>query len=98
MASNPKMEYYVGRHASFPPRRSVKQLVVFTIWQYGLWSFQMGDTKLEIFLPKNQQLINFEFWINGELSKSAKIMIPKKLSQLNLSIISIVIIRKCMFF
>ena len=24
------------------------------IWQYGLWSFQTGGTKLEIFLPKNQ--------------------------------------------
>ena len=47
------------------------------VWQYGLWSFQTGDTKLEIFLPKNQhtqkKLLNFEFWINGELSKSAKI-------------------------
>ena len=43
------------------------------IWQYGLWSFQMGDTKLERFLPKNQhaqrKLLNFEFWINCELSK-----------------------------
>ena len=31
---------------------------------YGLWSFQMGGTKLERFLPKNQQtqrkLLNFE--------------------------------------
>ena len=47
------------------------------LWQYGLWSFQTGDTKLERFLPKNQHtqrtLLNFEFWINGELSKSAKI-------------------------
>ena len=45
--------------------------------QYGLWSFQTGGTKLEIFLPKNQhtqrKLVNFEFWINGELSKSDKI-------------------------
>ena len=24
------------------------------IWQYGLWSFQTGDTKLEKFVPKNQ--------------------------------------------
>ena len=24
------------------------------LWQYRLWSFQMGDTKLERFLPKNQ--------------------------------------------
>ena len=46
------------------------------IWQYGLWSFQMGDTKLERFLPKNQltqrKLLNFEFWINGKLSKVPK--------------------------
>ena len=37
----------------------------------------MGGTKLERFLPKNQltqrKLLNFEFCINGELSKSAKI-------------------------
>ena len=25
-----------------------------TLWQYGLWSFQTGGTKLERFLPKNQ--------------------------------------------
>ena len=34
------------------------------LWQYGLWSFQSGDTKLERFLPKNQhiqrKLLNFE--------------------------------------
>jgi hypothetical protein len=38
-----------------------------------LWSFQAGGTKLERFLHKNQhnrwKLLNFEFWINGELSK-----------------------------
>ena len=43
------------------------------LWQYGLWSFQAGGTKLERFLHKNQHtqrnLLNFEFWINGELSK-----------------------------
>ena len=47
------------------------------LWQYGLKSFQTEDTKLERFLPNNQltqkKLLNFEFWINGELSKSAKI-------------------------
>ena len=46
------------------------------LWQYGLWSFQMGGTKLERFLPKNQhtqrKLLNFENWVNGEVSKSAK--------------------------
>ena len=43
------------------------------LWQYGLWSFQAGGTKLERYLHKNQhterKLLNFEFWINGELSK-----------------------------
>ena len=33
----------------------------------------MGDTKLKRFLPKNQhdkrKLLNFEFWMNGKLSK-----------------------------
>ena len=39
------------------------------LWQYGLWSFQTGGTKLERFLPKNQhtqrKLLNFENWISG---------------------------------
>ena len=43
------------------------------LWHYGLWSFQAGGTKLERFLHKNQptqrKLLNFEFWINGKLSK-----------------------------
>ena len=38
------------------------------LWQYGLWSFQTGGTKLERFLPKNQhtqrKLLNFENWVN----------------------------------
>ena len=41
------------------------------VWQYGLWSFQMGGTKLKIVLPKNQhtprKLLNFENWVNGEV-------------------------------
>ena len=51
--------------------------ILYEVWQYGLWSFQTGDTKLERFLPKNQhtqrKLLNFENWVNGEVSKSAKI-------------------------
>ena len=47
------------------------------LWQYGLWSFQAGGTKLERFLPNNQHtqrdVLNFENWVNGEVSKSAKI-------------------------
>ena len=46
------------------------QLGLCTVWQYGLWSFQAGGTKLERFLHKNQQtqrkLLNFENWTNGE--------------------------------
>ena len=45
----------------------------YKVWQYGLWSFQTGGTKLERFLPKNQhaqrKLLNFENWVNGEVSK-----------------------------
>ena len=43
------------------------------LWQYGLWSFQTGGTKLERFLPKNRhtqrKLLNFENWVNGEVLK-----------------------------
>ena len=53
------------------------------LWRYGLWSFQTGDTKLKRFLPKTQHTkrkwLNFEFWINGELSKSAKIWLSKSI-------------------
>ena len=39
--------------------------------QYGLWSIQVEGTKLERFLHKKQKplriLLNFEFWINGNL-------------------------------
>ena len=47
-----------------------------SLWQYGLWSFQSGGTKLVRFLPKNQhtqrKLLNFENWVNGEVSKVPK--------------------------
>ena len=53
------------------------------LWQYGLWSFQGGGTKLERFLHKNQhtqkKLSNFKFWINGKLLKSAKIRLSKSI-------------------
>ena len=43
------------------------------LWQYGLSSFQAGDTKLERYLPKNQhtqrKFMNFENFCNGKLSK-----------------------------
>ena len=50
-----------------------------TIWQYGLWSFKTRKTKLERVLPKNQhtqrKLLNFEFWIYGELLKIIQIFL-----------------------
>ena len=53
------------------------------VWQYGLWSFQTGGTKLERFLPKNhhtqRKLLNFDNWVNGEVSKSAKIWLSKSI-------------------
>ena len=46
------------------------------LWQYGLWSFQTGGTKLESFLPLNQhaqrKLLNFEYWISGGLRSFQK--------------------------
>ena len=46
------------------------------VWHYGSWSFQMGCTELEGFLPKNQHTqrksLNFENWVNGEVSKLPK--------------------------
>ena len=53
-----------------------KWTIYLTFWQCGLLSFQVGGTKLERFLPKNQltqrKILNFENWCNGEVSKSAK--------------------------
>jgi hypothetical protein len=53
------------------------------------WSFQAGDTKLERLLHKNQhtkrKLLNFEFWINGELSKIGHHFSNKKFKKLILS-------------
>ena len=55
---------------TYPKRSSI---VLYELWQYGLWSFQTGDTKLERFFPKNQhtqrKLLYFENWVNGEVSK-----------------------------
>ena len=43
------------------------------LWQYELWSFQTGGTKLERFMPNNQhtqrKLLNFENWGTGKCQK-----------------------------
>ena len=55
--------------------KNTRGLIVYMIglWQYGLWSFQAGVTKLVIFLHKNQhtqkKLLNFKLWIHSVLSK-----------------------------
>ena len=52
-------------------------------------SFQTGDTKSEKFWPKNQvtqrKLSNFEFWINGGLSKIGHHFSNKEIQKLILS-------------
>jgi hypothetical protein len=64
------------------------------LWQYGLWSFQTGGTKLESFSPKNQftqkKLFNFENWVSGGLRSFQKsetiifIFSVKKISQIEI--------------
>ena len=43
---------------------------LYPLWHYRLWSFKSRDTKLKIFLHKNQhtqrKLLNFANWTNGE--------------------------------
>ena len=71
------------RHKSLLVIKVDQNIYPWGVWQYGLWSFQTGDTKLDRFFPKNQQiqtkLLNFEFSINGELSNSAKIWLSKSI-------------------
>ena len=69
---------------TFKPAISVSlnfQSVTGTLWQHGLWSFQAEGTKFKRFVPKNQhtqrKLLNFENWVNGEVSKGAKIWLSK---------------------
>ena len=55
------------------------------LWQYGLWNFQTGGTKLERFLPKNQHtqrtLLNFESWCTGESKSIFYVKNHRNLSQ-----------------
>ena len=54
----------------------------------GCGVFKLGATKLERFLPKKQhtqrKLLNFEFWINGELSKIGHHFSNKKLRKIRM--------------
>ena len=51
-----------------------------TVWQYGLWSFQMGGTKLERFLPNNQHNL-----LMGRCQKVGIILESKEIWKLMLS-------------
>ena len=47
------------RHGSERPRKNRAHRHCadsLALWQYGLWSFQTGDTKLKRFLSKNQHI------------------------------------------
>ena len=61
----PDLHEWDSTYTTVPARKALCLL-----WQYGLWSFQTGYTKLERFLKKNQhtqrKLLNFENWTNGE--------------------------------
>ena len=57
---------------------------LYSIWKYGLLSFQAGGTKIERFLQRinictQRKLLNFENWCNGEVSKSSKIWLSKSI-------------------
>ena len=62
------IEYSAGSSHVF--NLSYMNNMALQLWQYGLWSFQMGGTKLERLLPKNQRtqrkFLNFENQTNGE--------------------------------
>ncbi len=66
-------KFIVKPNTSVDLEPTIKKLF-YSIWQYGLWSFEVGGTKLDKFLHKNQhtkrKLLNFEFWTNGEPSPS----------------------------
>ena len=47
--------------------------VVYSIWQYRLWSFQRRDTNLERFLTKNQLYWNYQIWRIGVVASCQKV-------------------------
>ena len=67
--------------------QSYKTSEIWTGWRVSMAvrvvEFSNGGSKLERFLPKNQhtqrELMNFENWVNGEVSNSAKIWLSKSI-------------------
>ena len=44
----------MGQDHSRELKYELAATVIWALWQYGLWSFQTGVTKLDRFSPKNQ--------------------------------------------
>ena len=65
-----------GMYFSIGAKKKSYLMLLSLIWQFGLWSFQTGGTKLERVLPKNQhthrKLLNVENWISGGLRSFQK--------------------------
>ena len=72
--NDPKTLMYHQEHGDFFLKYSSPTTMAIRVVEFSKGG---RGTKLERFLSKNQhtrrKLLNFEFWINGELSKSAKI-------------------------
>ena len=68
---------------SFDPEPWVKQAVTMIIMAVWVVEFSNGWYKIWKILPKKQHTkrkpLHFEFWINGKLSKSAKILLSKSI-------------------
>ena len=64
------------------------------VWQYGLWSSQAGGAQLERFLSNNQhtqrKLLNFENWVNREVSKVPKFDFQSQFSMSKIIVILLI--------
>ena len=72
---NPRLLEGTLRHRGFPYNVMHYQ-EDYRVWQYELWSFQTGDTRLERFLPRNQhtqrKLLNLSFGLMASCQKGPK--------------------------
>ena len=76
IVSNSSEGWFSSRESKEGVTRTIKSALWLALWQYGLWGFQTGGTKLERFLPKNQHT-QINFWIlriglTGSLSSLQK--------------------------
>ena len=72
---NPRLLEETLRHRGFP-YNVLHYQEDYRVWQYKLWSFQTGDTRLERFLPRNQhtqrKLLNLSFGLMASCQKVPK--------------------------